>query len=98
MEGSWDDAAVVYGRGSWGSYLKGLGVAVGGAAVTPSDTEDLAFTARSLYVGGVGDVKIAAANGDVIVFPAVPAGTVLPVAVKRGYATGTGATNIVALK
>ncbi len=98
MSGSWDDAAVVYGRGSGLSYLKGLGVAVGGAAVTPSDAADLAFTARSLYVGGAGDVKVDTANGDTLVFSAVPAGTVLPVAVKKVYATGTTATAIVALK
>ncbi len=96
--GSWDDAAVVYGRGSEVALLKGLGVATGGAAVTPSDTEDLAFTARALWVGEAGDLKVATANGDVVSFVGIPAGTLLPVAVKRVYATLTTATSIVALK
>ncbi len=96
--GSWDDAPVVYGHGSEVALLKGLGVATGGAAVTPSDSEDLAFVARALWVGGAGDVKVATANGDVLVFAGVAAGSVLPVAVKRVYATGTTATNVLALK
>ena len=93
--------AVVYGRGSVESYVKGLGVAVGGVAVTPSDTQDMAFTARALYVGtagATGTVKVKAANGDVIVFVGLAAGSILPVAVLRVYATGTDASNIVALK
>jgi hypothetical protein len=97
-EGTWDDPAVVYGRGSCGQYVKGLGVATGGSAVTPSDTQDLAFVARSLYVGGMGDVKVKTANGDEITFASVPGGTWLPVAVTRVYATGTSATGLVAVK
>ncbi len=98
MSGSWADGAVVYGNGSEIALLKGLGVAVGGAAVTPSDSEDLAFVARALWIGGAGDVKVDTANGDTITLAGATAGTVVPVAVKRVYATLTTATNIVALK
>lgn len=95
--GTWDDPAVVAGRGSLISLLKGLGLATGGAAVTPSDTEDLPKMARSLYVGGAGAVKVDTADGSTLVFSAVPVGTLLPVAVKRVYADGTAATLILAL-
>ena len=68
------------------------------AAVTPSDTVDLPRISRSLYVGVAGDVKVDMADTDTaIVFKAVPAGTFMPVRAKRVYATGTTATNLVAL-
>jgi hypothetical protein len=66
-------------------------------AVTTSDTVDLKRGVIGLYVGGTGDVKIDTWNTSGVVFKAVPVGTVLHVPVKRVYATGTTATNIVAL-
>jgi len=66
------------------------------ATVTPSDSADLANTARALYVGTPGDVKVTTILGDTITFANVPAG-VLPVRAKRVYATGTTASDIVAL-
>jgi hypothetical protein len=66
------------------------------SAVTPSDTDTLA-AARGLYVGGAGDVAIETAAGDTLTFTAVPAGTFLPIAAVKVLATGTDATNIVAL-
>ncbi len=99
MIGSWSDAAVYDGGdGSGIALLKGLGVAVGGAAVTPSDSTDLSFVARGLWVGGAGDVKVTTANGDTITLSGVQAGTLIPVAVSRVFATLTTATLIVALK
>ena len=50
-----------------------------------------------LYVGGLGDVNVITAGGDDVTFTAVPAGTFLPVQVVRVFATGTAATNILAL-
>ena len=98
MSGSWDDPAVVYGRGSEVALLKGMGVAVGAAAITPSDADDLPYTCRSLYVGGAGDVRVRMINGELVTFAGVAASSLLPVAVVRVYATGTTATNIVGLK
>lgn len=71
-------------------------------AVAPSDTADLdAYTKKqlltsSLYIGGAGDVACVDQSGSVTVFSAVPAGTTLPVAVRRVNLTGTGASLIVA--
>ena len=80
------------------SHADGLGSpAKSAAAVTPADGADLGTVARSLYVGGGGDVKVDMAGSGTVTFVAVPAGSILPVRAKRVYATGTTATNIVAL-
>lgn len=79
-------------------------------AVTPSDTQDLTnaanaaptqFYAKALYIGVSGDVKVTMAGDknvadSPVVFKAVPVG-VLNVQVRRVWATGTAATNILAL-
>ena len=69
----------------------------GAAAVTPNDSTDLTTIARALYVGGAGDVKIDAADGSTVTFVGVQAGSIIPVRAARVYATGTDATNIVAI-
>jgi hypothetical protein len=65
--------------------------------ITPHNTNDLATTARGLYVGAAGDVKVDTVAGDTVTFVDVPAGTILPVCCTRVYATGTVATDIVGL-
>lgn len=69
-------------------------------AVTTSDTVDLPAYAKSLYVGVTGDVAVVplyAQTDAGVVFKGALAGTVLPVRCRRVLATGTTATNIVAL-
>lgn len=67
-------------------------------AVTPSDDNDLTVRARSLYVGGAGNVSVILTPGtSPVLFTAVPAGTILPLHVSRVRSTGTTATAIVAL-
>lgn len=66
----------------------------GAEAITTSDTVDLA-SPSVVYVGGGGDVKVTTANGDVVTFTGLVAGGVIPVRVKRVWATGTTATNLV---
>jgi hypothetical protein len=72
-------------------------------AVAASDTVDFdIFTKQdrltaALYIGtGGGDVACVDESGTATVFTAVPAGTFLPVAVRRVNASGTAATSIVA--
>lgn len=65
--------------------------------VTPNDSADLAYAARSLFVGGAGNIAVDTTGGDTVTFTGVVAGTILPVSVARVYATGTTATNIVGL-
>lgn len=67
-----------------------------GAAVTPADGSDLANTARGLYVGTAGNIKVTTKGGSEITFTNVPVG-ILPVSVKRVWSTGTTASGIVAL-
>lgn len=66
-------------------------------AVTTSDSADLATKpTRALYIGVTGDVKVTMQSGDTVTFKAAPVGT-LPVCVTRVFATGTTATDILAL-
>lgn len=65
--------------------------------VVPSDTTDLDTDGRGFIVGVAGDVKVTTADGSTVVLPAMAAGIVHPIAVKRIWATLTTATGIVAV-
>ena len=71
--------------------------ASGGEAVTPHASNNLAQVSRGIYVGGGGDVAAVLASGAVLVFSAVPAGTLLPIRCKRINAVNTTATLMLAL-
>ena len=66
------------------------------AVVTPNDGTDLS-TAGIIYVGGYGDVKVDTIAGNTVTFYGVPAGSYIPVRVKRVYSTGTTATNMLVM-
>jgi hypothetical protein len=66
------------------------------AAVTPSDATVFSTT-KGLYVGGTGALAVTMANGEVVTFTAVPVGF-HPLQVTQVRATGTAATNIIALR
>ena len=71
-------------------------------AVVPSDTADILHVETRdvepcvLYVGVAGDVKVKTAGNNEVTFKNVPVGF-LPVQVKRVFATGTAASEIIAL-
>lgn len=73
------------------------------AAVTPSDTSNIPSINGGtnngcvLYVGGAGNVKVLTIGGDEVTLFSAQAGLVIPVKVLKVFATGTTATNIVAL-
>lgn len=70
-----------------------------GEAVTPNDSTDLTYITRALYIGGAGDLTVDLYGGQTaILFANVPAGTVLPLMVKRVRSTGTTATSIVTMR
>ncbi len=71
--------------------------AANAVAVTPSDSVDLAVSARSLYVGGAGDVQVITTGGDTVTFVGLAAGSILPVRCSRVFATSTTATSIISL-
>jgi hypothetical protein len=71
-------------------------------AIAPADNTQIGpYT--GLYVGGAGNVTVCMRNGDgtggvtTVLFEAVPAGTVLPIAFQGVNATGTTATHLVGL-
>lgn len=66
------------------------------AAVTPNDSADLSTAARALYVGTAGNISLVTTGGDTVTLSNVAAG-ILPIRVARVRATGTTASNIVAI-
>lgn len=72
-----------------------MGPYANAAAVTPNDSTDLTFRTRALYVGVTGNIVVSI-GGSNVTFSNVPVGYHLLV-VDRVLATGTTATNIVAL-
>ena len=68
-------------------------------AVTPNDDDDLVHITSGLWIGATGDVTVIPANNAddaPITFASVPAGTLLPLSVRRVLDTGTDASAIVA--
>ena len=66
-------------------------------AITPSDSTDLDWLTRGIYVGGAGDVVAVLPGGSTVTFVGALAGSVLPIAAKRVNSTSTTATDLVAL-
>lgn len=72
-------------------------------SVTPSDTVDLDNVdnrGACIYVGDVSggtDIKVTMESGSPVTFKGVTAGSFLPILVTRVWATGTTATEILAL-
>ena len=65
-------------------------------AVVPDDQADLSLASRALNVATTGTVKVTTVEGDTATVY-VAAGIAFPVRASRVWATGTTATNIVAL-
>jgi hypothetical protein len=69
-----------------------------GFSITPDNSSDLSTTCRALFVGGSGDISvILSADSSSIVLKNIPAGSVLPISVKRVEALLTTATDILGL-
>lgn len=81
----------------WSNAAGGVeGPVVDAAAVTPSDTTDLAFVTRALYVGVAGDVVVITQKGTTVTLGSLAAGMWHPIRVSRVLATGTTAGAILA--
>ena len=65
-------------------------------AVTPNDSTVFNAT-RGLYIGGAGNVAVVMHDGSTVTFNALAVGVIHLISVKQVKATGTTATNIVAL-
>jgi len=75
--------------------LQSLAPATRAEAVVPSDTVDLTYPSRAIWVGTGGDVA-AVIDGQAIVHKNVPSGTRLDIRATRINATGTTASDMVA--
>ena len=66
-------------------------------AITKSDTtvcdNSNMGPLSGLYVGGLGNVAVTTANGEVVTFTAVPVGTILPITCSKVMSTNTTATS-----
>jgi hypothetical protein len=71
--------------------------AIDGEMVAPNDSQPLGQVSRAIYVGGAGTISAELASGTQVTFSAVPAGTILPLRLRKVNATGTTASGIVAL-
>ncbi len=67
-----------------------------GALVTPHDTNELAKHG-TIYCGEDGNVKIKTVDGNDLTFTGLKAGTVLPVAARQVYATGTTSGSVIVM-
>jgi hypothetical protein len=65
--------------------------------VTPSDSADLSFVTRALWVGGAGTITLIDLSGNTTLFSGILAGTWLWIRATRIKATGTSATLIVGM-
>lgn len=68
--------------------------------VVPSDVADQGTSYKALYIGGSGDVKcetVGSTAGSFVTFTGLVAGSILPVRIRKIYATGTTATNMIGL-
>ena len=98
---AWNDATGQYhftdqAEADLGAIRQPADPAKHAAAVTPADDADLADAATALLVGTAGALKVTTTGGETVTFGNVPAG-ILPVGVVRVFATGTTASNLVAL-
>ena len=82
-------------------FQEGLGAYRYAAAVTPHDTNELTAVTDGIYIGTVtgvaGTLKVTTVGGNAVTFTGLLAGSTIKVAAKIIWATGTDATNIVAL-
>ncbi|MEM1363561.1 MAG: hypothetical protein AAGF94_17940 [Pseudomonadota bacterium] len=63
--------------------------------INPSNTNDLEFVTRALYIGQTGNVRLQMLDGTDVTFTQMQAGGFYPLRVKRVYASGTTAGAIV---
>ena len=73
------------------------------ASVTPSDTVNIPSVSGGtnngcvLYVGTAGNLRVQTVGGDDVTFNNINTGAFIPVQIVKVYATGTTASNILAL-
>jgi len=80
--------------------LKATAPPVNAFAITPNDGANLSSSVRGIFVGGAGTIKVdMVGTGTAVTFTVGTnaVGFILPIQVKKVYATGTTATGLVGL-
>ena len=62
--------------------------------ITPSDSADLPFVTRGIYVGGSGDLRVTLLDGATVTYKNIAGGVHHGMRVQRVHATGTTATSL----
>lgn len=65
--------------------------------VMPNDSADLLKVTRAVHVGTGGSVRVTMLSGAIVTFSGLGPGALLPIRVSRVHATGTMASDLVAL-
>ncbi len=66
--------------------------------ITPSDSAELNYATKAIYVGEGGDIALTSVRADdPVIFSSVPSGSILDVRARKISATGTTAANIIGL-
>ncbi len=80
---------------TFGTYATSLTAPPSSAAnITPSDSVDLPFVSRAIYIGTGGDLRVLTRDGHDVTYKNITGTKVLRVA--RVFATGTTATDMIA--
>jgi hypothetical protein len=66
-------------------------------SIVPSDSSNLVEVPRAIYIGGNGNLRVTMLDGNIVTFPNVVAGTVIPIRVQKVWSTSTTATGIIGL-
>ncbi|WP_424968318.1 MULTISPECIES: spike base protein, RCAP_Rcc01079 family [unclassified Dinoroseobacter] len=74
------------------------GPATAGEAITPSNSNNLPFATRAIYVGEAGDISVELISGNIVKLTNVAAGVIYPLRVKRVRSSGTTAGGLVGLR
>lgn len=65
--------------------------------ITPSDSADLPFITRAIYVGGDGNIKLTTLGNETVTMTGVKGGVIYPIRVKRVFDSDTSATDLLGL-
>lgn len=66
--------------------------------ITPSDSNDLNFVTRAIYLGQAGDLSVTMQSGETVLLRGMQAGVFYPLRVSYVRATGTTAADIIGLR
>lgn len=86
-------------KDEFNEHITGLTApAVAAEVISPSDTENLEFVTRAIYLGQGGDLSVTMKSGDTVLLRGMQAGVFYPLRLSHVRATGTTATDIVGLR